>query len=61
MELGYDGILLNTAVAEAQHPVQMAEAMRKAVEAGRLAHRAGRVPKRLYAKASSPTAGRVGD
>ena len=61
MELGYDGILVNTAVAEAQHPVQMAEAMRKSVEAGRLAHRAGRIPKRLYAKASSPTEGRVGD
>jgi thiazole synthase len=61
MELGYDAILLNTAVAEAQHPVQMATAMRRAVEAGRLAYRAGRVPRRLYAKASSPMEGRVGD
>jgi thiazole synthase len=61
MELGYDGILVNTAVAEAKHPVQMAEAMRKSVEAGRLARRAGRIPKRLYAKASSPMHGRVGE
>ena len=59
MELGYDGILLNTAVAEAQHPVAMAHAIRHAVTAGRLAHRAGRVPRRLYAKASSPMEGRV--
>lgn len=60
MELGYDGILLNTAIAQAQHPVEMAHAMRLAVEAGRKAHRAGRVPRRLYAEASSPTEGRVG-
>ncbi len=60
MELGYDGILLNTAIAQAQHPVKMAHAMRLAVEAGRKAHRAGRVPRRLYAEASSPTEGRVG-
>ncbi len=60
MELGYDGILLNTAVAEAQHPVAMATAIRKAVEAGRLAYQAGRIPRRLYAKASSPMEGRVG-
>lgn len=59
MELGYDGILLNTAVAEAQHPVQMATAMRYAVEAGRLAFKAGRIPKRLYAQASSPLEGRI--
>jgi thiazole synthase len=60
MELGYDGILLNTAIAQAQHPVKMAHAMRLAVEAGRRAHRAGRIPRRLYAEASSPTEGQVG-
>jgi thiazole synthase len=60
MELGYDGILLNTAVAEAQHPVAMARAMRHALTAGRLAHQAGRIPKRLYAQASSSMEGRVG-
>ncbi len=59
MELGYDGILLNTAIAEAQHPVEMAHAMRLAVAAGRRAHRAGRIPRRLYAQASSPTSGQV--
>ena len=61
MELGYDGILLNTAIAEAQHPVAMARAMRLAVESGRLAHQAGRIPERIYAKASSPMTGRVGE
>ena len=60
MELGYDGILLNTAIAEAQHPVAMARAMRLAVESGHLAHQAGRIPKRIYAKASSSMEGRVG-
>ena len=60
MELGYDGILLNTAIAQAQHPAEMAHAMRLAVEAGRRAHRAGRIPRRLYAEASSPTEGQVG-
>jgi thiazole synthase len=59
MELGYDGVLLNTAIAEAQHPVEMAHAMRLAVEAGRHAHRAGRIPRRLYAQHSSPTEGEV--
>ena len=59
MELGYDGVLLNTAIAEARHPVQMASAMREAVEAGYDARRAGRIPRRLYAQASSPTEGRV--
>lgn len=59
MELGYDGLLLNTAVAGARHPVQMARAMRHAVEAGCLARRAGRIPRRLYAQASSPMEGRV--
>ena len=54
MELGIDGILMNTAVAEAKHPVDMARAMRLAVEAGRLAYRSGRIPRKLYARASSP-------
>ncbi|CDM64426.1 thiazole synthase [Pyrinomonas methylaliphatogenes] len=57
MELGADAVLMNTAIAEAQHPEQMARAMRLAVEAGRLAYLAGRMPKRLYASASSPLAG----
>lgn len=60
MELGYDGVLINTAVTRARHPVQMAAAMRNAVQAGRLAHRAGRIPRRFYAEASSPMEGRVG-
>ena len=60
MELGYDGILLNTAIAQAQHPVEMAHAMRLAVDAGRNAHQAGRIPRRLYAEASSAMEGRVG-
>ena len=55
MELGCDGVLLASAVTRAQHPTQMAEAMRKAVDAGRLARLAGRIPVRRYAKASSPT------
>ncbi|HEY8728357.1 MAG TPA: thiazole synthase, partial [Acidothermaceae bacterium] len=55
MELGCDGVLLASAVTRAQHPTQMAEAMRKAVEAGRLARLAGRIPVRRYAKPSSPT------
>ncbi len=60
MELGADGVLLNTAVAGAHHPVSMARAMRLAIEGGRLAHRAGRIPTRLYATASSPTEGMIG-
>jgi thiazole synthase len=60
MELGLDGVLLNTAVAEAERPVAMARAMRLGVEAGRLAHGAGRIPQRLYAHASSPEHGLVG-
>jgi thiazole synthase len=60
MELGADGVLLNTAIAQAQKPVDMATAMRLAAEAGRLAYRAGRVPRRLYAKASSPLDGIIG-
>lgn len=59
MELGADGVLLNTAVAQAQDPVQMARAMRLAVEAGRLAAGAGRIPKKPYASASSPTEGMI--
>lgn len=59
MELGYDGLLVNTAISGAKHPVQMAEAMRKATEAGRLAFEAGRTPRRRYARASSPAEGRV--
>lgn len=60
MELGCDGVLLNTAVAEAAHPVEMARAMRLASEAGRLAYLAGRIPKKLYASASSPLEGMIG-
>ena len=60
MELGIDGVLLNTAIAQAEKPVQMATAMRLASEAGRLAYTAGRVPRRLYAKASSPLDGMIG-
>ncbi|MFW5968048.1 MAG: thiazole synthase [Persicimonas sp.] len=59
MELGCDGVLLNSAISGAKKPVAMAEAFRKAVEAGRAAHLAGRIPRRLYAKASSPTDGVV--
>lgn len=57
MEQGVDGILMNTALAAAADPVEMARAMRLAVEAGRLAHLAGRMPKREWAVPSSPTAG----
>jgi thiazole synthase len=60
MELGVDGILMNTAIAQAADPVAMARAMRLAVEAGRLAYEAGRMPRREYAAASSPIEGRVG-
>ena len=60
MEMGFDGILMNTAIAEAGDAVGMASAMRYGVEAGRLAYLAGRMPKRLYASASSPTAGVLG-
>jgi thiazole synthase len=54
MELGADGVLLNTGIAHAKDPVKMAEAMRQALEAGRLAHQAGRIAKKRYATASSP-------
>ncbi len=59
MELGIDGILINTAVAQAEDPVKMAEAMRDAIFAGRLAFEAGRIPKKPYASASSPLEGVV--
>jgi len=61
MELGCDAVLMNTAIAGAQNPVLMASAMRKAVEAGRDAYRAGRMPKKVYqASPSSPTSGMIG-
>lgn len=60
MELGLDAVLLSTAVSGAERPLQMATAMRLAVEAGRLAYVAGRMPRRLYANASSPVDGIVG-
>jgi thiazole synthase len=65
MELGADGVLMNTAIALARDPVAMATAMKLGVEAGRLSFRAGRIPRRAYASASSPldglvTAGRAG-
>ncbi len=59
MELGADAVLLNTAIAGASDPVMMAAAMKHAVEAGRLAFRAGRIPRRQYATASSPAEGLV--
>ena len=60
MELGADGVLLNTGIAAAADPVRMAHAMRLAVEAGYLARRAGRIPRKLYATASSPLEGVIG-
>jgi thiazole synthase len=59
MELGCHGVLMNTAIAAAQDPVAMAEAMRLGVAAGRIAYLAGRMPRRLYASASSPTTGLI--
>jgi thiazole synthase len=59
MELGADGVLMNTAIAEAEDPARMATAMKLAIEAGRLAYLAGRMPKRLYANASSPLQGLI--
>ncbi|MEC9346820.1 MAG: sulfur carrier protein ThiS [Pseudomonadota bacterium] len=59
MELGCDGVLMNTAIAEAKNPVLMARAMKHAVEAGRLAYLAGRMPKKMYADPSSPLAGLI--
>ncbi|MHB0956512.1 MAG: thiazole synthase [Pirellulaceae bacterium] len=60
MELGIDAVLLNTGIAHARDPLNMALAMKAGVEAGRLAYLAGRIPKRLYATASSPTEGVIG-
>jgi thiazole synthase len=59
MELGADGVLMNTAIAEADDPAKMGTAMKLAIQAGRLAYLAGRMPKRLYASASSPLEGVV--
>jgi len=59
MELGCDGVLMNTAIAEAKDPIKMARAMKMAVEAGRLAYLAGRMPKKMYADPSSPLAGLI--
>jgi thiazole synthase len=60
MELGADAVLMNTAIAGARDPVSMARAMRLSVEAGRLAYLAGRIPRKMYATASSPVEGLVG-
>jgi thiazole synthase len=57
MELGCDGVLMNTAIAGARDPVLMASAMKKAIEAGREAFRAGRIPRKRFASASSPVDG----
>jgi thiazole synthase len=59
MELGCDAVLMNTAIAAAQNPVMMAKAMRQAIEAGRLAYLAGRMPKKHYASPSSPVEGLI--
>ena len=59
MELGCDGVLMNTAIAAAKDPIKMAHAMRLAVEGGRLAYLAGRMPKKMYADPSSPLAGLI--
>ena len=59
MELGVDGVLMNTAIAGASDPVAMAEAMKLAVVAGRQAHLAGRIARRRYATASSPPEGTI--
>ena len=59
MEMGCDGVLMNSAIARARHPVKMAAAMKHAVEAGRLAFEAGRIPRRLYAQASTPSEGLI--
>jgi thiazole synthase len=57
MELGCDGVLMNTGIAGAKDPIAMAEAMKLAIIAGRLAYKAGRIPRKLYATASSPLEG----
>lgn len=60
MEMGCSAVLMNSAIADAQQPILMAQAMRHAIEAGRLAYLAGRMPKKLYASASSPLEGMIG-
>ena len=60
MELGCDGVLMNTAIAGAKDPIAMARAMKLAIEAGRLAYLAGRIERKLYATASSPLSGLIG-
>ncbi|MEC8952875.1 MAG: thiazole synthase [Acidobacteriota bacterium] len=60
MELGVDGVLMNTGIAQATDPIAMAEAMKLAVQSGRLAYQAGRIPRKRYASASSPMLGLVG-
>jgi thiazole synthase len=59
MELGCDGVLMNTAIAQAKNPILMARAMRLAVESGRLSYLAGRMPRKTYADASSPLSGLI--
>jgi thiazole synthase len=59
MELGCDAVLMNTGIAGAKDPIAMARAMKLAVEAGRLAYKAGRIPKKLHAQASSPIEGMI--
>jgi thiazole synthase len=61
MELGADGVLMNSAIAGATHPVRMASAMKHAVIAGRLAYLSGRIPRKMYASASSPSEGLIND
>ena len=60
MEIGFDGVLVNTAIAQAEDPVSMAKAMKLACQAGRQAYLAGRIPTKMYAIASSPLKGMVG-
>jgi thiazole synthase len=60
MEIGVEAVLMNTAIAGAKDPLAMAQAMCRAVEAGRLAYKAGRIPRKLYATASSPLEGIIG-
>jgi thiazole synthase len=60
MEMGADALLINTAIAQAQHPAAMAKAMNLAYQAGRLAYQAGRIPMKAYASASSPLTGTIG-
>lgn len=59
MELGMDGVLMNSAISQAKDPVKMARAMKQGIQAGRMAFESGRMPRRLYASASSPTTGKI--